>query len=134
MLDGRDMGRIRRSSWGDSWIGKRRNWCGIINPEYGGKMTESEAWVILAEEMDSGRAKSKFLCLNLEFAHIPGFYDNPAIAKIPYTVRIGMIMRIEAALDEGWSTAYHDARLSDNEQRQGRVLACLLFAEICKDD
>lgn len=92
------------------------------------KMTEAEAWLILAEEYDAGKTKSKFLCISLSFP-ASEVYRSDVLAEIPEDLRREMINRIEYALGER-STAYNSF---EDDDKQGRVLACLMFAAQAED-
>lgn len=93
-------------------------------------MHESTAWRILAEEHDAERTKSAYLCMNLKYqATGRFFFRNSALAKIPADMRGKMQARIEAALGSRCAAAYHIGDdCTDDEARESRVLACLLFA------
>lgn len=91
-------------------------------------MKESEAWQILAEEHDAGRTRSRFLCVNLMFSgvyYLNEAYANEAVASIPERQRVRMARRIQRNLDN--AVAYY-GDVADDEARQGRVMACLMFA------
>lgn len=93
-------------------------------------MKESTAWRILAEDHDAGTT-SWYLCNTLTN---PEHY-GAKIAKAPYSLRQTMIGRIKDNLDiDGNGTAYRDATASSEEQRDGRTLACLMFAEQARDE
>ena len=100
-------------------------------------MTESRAWRILAEEHDSGRTNSEYLCVNLKCAtgsplYYPD-YRNKALAKIPAAMREVMVNRIEAALDSNIPAYYEGKDGTCAKLRESRVLACLMFAEQAQD-
>lgn len=98
-------------------------------------MKESKAWRILAEEHDAGRTKSDYLCVNLKW---PISWGNKALAKITQDMRSAMVQRIEDAMGGDNGSAYcagnEDSCTSDEEARQSRVLACLMFAEQSADE
>lgn len=93
-------------------------------------LAEPEAWLVLAEAHDAGQG-SFFLCNTL---------GNPlgcgasTVAQIPADVRQAMRSRIEAAINPDIGVAYDSRTATDEEQREGRVLACLMFAEIAADE
>ena len=93
-------------------------------------MTESQAWLILAEEYDARRTTSEYLCLDLKYSGIERGYHNRAIAAIPLALRRRMVDRVEMALSFGYGPAYEE---TGTEERGGRLLACLLFSEITKN-
>lgn len=101
-------------------------------------MRESQAWRILSEEHDAGRTPYTCLCDNLRFVDDG---EITRVAKIPATLRDQMRARIASALDGEYAMAYPyissihpDRDELRQEQREGRVLACLMFAEQAKDE
>lgn len=93
-------------------------------------MTESQAWRILAKEHDAGESGSKYLCFALDKA------VTPALAAIPAAMRRAMVNRMRLELDNGGIGAYetHEPRMSNEEQKESRVLACLMLSQITKDE
>lgn len=88
-------------------------------------MRESTAWRVLAEAHDAEKG-SWFLCNTLKH---PDIYPV-GLATAP---REAMIRRIKNTL-EGDGPAYADEAMDGTEERAGRVMACLMFAEQAKDE
>lgn len=90
------------------------------------KMTEAEAWVILAEAYEQDKVEgigTSFLCIAVKYGNL-GFDDD---------MRVAMVNRIVNALDpENDGVAYLED-IPDDEQFGGRVLACLVFAAQAED-
>jgi hypothetical protein len=93
-------------------------------------MKESHAWRILAEEVDAGRTRSSFLCINLDGCD--GVFGNDAIATISRDLRLLMINRIRTELSPD-RVAYGDFDIDDPKMQQSRTLACLMFSAIARD-
>lgn len=94
-------------------------------------MKESEAWVILAEEFDADRYISRYLCNILNHGQLRDYnapWGGVVFAEIPLALRKQMVARIEHALDHV-GPAYED-----RDEREARTLACLMFAEVAKDE
>lgn len=96
-------------------------------------MKESQAWLILADEYESGRTRSVFLCLTLELADNDAFY-NTRLASIARSTRMKMIKRIQSALEGRSGSAAYSIFVPYDEAHAGRVTACLMFAEQAKDE
>lgn len=96
------------------------------------QMRESTAWRILAEEHDAGRT-SKYLCLTLVISDYWQQRINAGIGSIPADVRNAMISRIEDSVGHSGG-AYEGVSIAEDEARQARVLACLMFAEVARDE
>lgn len=98
-------------------------------------MRESTAWRILAKRFDARRARSPYLCNALGKN---GVVPCPAVAKIPAELRAKMVTRIVEALRPAYvayaSGEWFGLFISPAEARAGRVLACLMFAEIARDE
>lgn len=88
----------------------------------GNKMTEAEAWLILAEKYDAGQQRSKFLCVCLES-------DYTMVPEIPSDLRQKMVDRIVYSLGDRFTAYNYD----EDDQQEGRVLACLMFAAQAED-
>lgn len=93
---------------------------------------EPKAWRILAEAHDAGKG-SHFLCNTLSN---PEAHCVPELTSVPQDVRVAMKSRITDALTESEAgVAYQDFdEMTDAEMREGRVLACLMFAEQAADE
>lgn len=100
-------------------------------------MTESQAWKILAIELAERRVKTKWMCITLE-AGPPlrsMMYANDAVLTIPYALRRCMIERIEAHLaDDDDEIFCQGAEMDYEESIDARVLACLVFSEMLKEE
>lgn len=92
-------------------------------------MKESTAWRLLAEDHDAGLGSS-YLCNTLKY----GDAYPTRVSKAPLDLRVQMIGRIDAALDFPGNAAYDGEDLTYAEEREARVLACLLFAEQARDE
>lgn len=94
-------------------------------------MKESTAWRILAKEYDAGRTGSSvYLCPVLKHPE----RTMSAVTKIPLSVRQSMLARIEEDLGVDAGGAYdYDTKISDEEERGSRVLACLIFSREAAD-
>lgn len=90
---------------------------------------EPDAWLVLAEAHDADLG-STYLCNTLSH---PDSYGASTVAAIPKDVRTAMRNRIMANLDES-GVAYDGENMTSEEEREGRVLACLMFAEIAADE
>lgn len=97
-------------------------------------MRESTAWKILAEEHDARRTDYRCLCDNLRNTSV-------SLANIPRPVRDAMRERIADAIGDAYVAAYPyvleinpDREQLLQEQREARVLACLMFAEQARDE
>jgi hypothetical protein len=90
-------------------------------------MKESEAWVLLAQVMENDNQRySEFLCLNLKYAG--------RLQKIPDDLRHQMIDWLEWLCAETEGVAYNETPEDMGEENEGRITACLLFAEMARDN
>lgn len=99
-------------------------------------MKESEAWHIVAEEIDAVRTSSPYFCSALS-----NYVGNTRIEGIPSALRGRMQRRVDAQLGDcvfavsSWEHTENGSGyyLTDREERDVRVMSALLFAEIAKD-
>jgi len=96
-------------------------------PQYKALIAESKAWRLLADELCGERRESPWLCRQTMLLRFDGAISRQMEAQ--------MDERIRNMLDDGCVMAYtHRDDMTDAERCDARVLAALLFAEICEDE